>query len=62
MLQIFAYDFGSHYQIIVTDGTEKNTFEYDFGVDQPIQISANEALLLTQAEIKKNSAPTRIDL
>ena len=58
---VFAYDFGTHYQIIVTDGTNENSFVYEFTKDQDVETSIKEAKLLAEHEVsKKDYIPTPI--
>lgn len=61
-MNVYAYEYPTTYQIIVTDGTEQNTLSYDFGKEQSVEVSANEALLLAQAEISKAAVPTPVIL
>lgn len=61
-MQAFAYDYGTYYQLIVTDGTETNTFSFNFSKDQDIQKSLNEANLLAQTEMDKRAAPKPVAL
>lgn len=49
----FAYNYGTYYQIIVTDGTEENSFVYVFGTVQDIEISVVEARRLAEDEVVK---------
>lgn len=56
----FAYEYPTHYEIIVTGGTEANSFSYDFGKEQDIEISVTESLLLAQLEIERKQPPTPI--
>lgn len=51
-MQTFAYEYPSCFQVIVTDGTEQNSFEYLFNKDQNIETSINESVLLAQLEIE----------
>lgn len=57
----FAYDYGNYYQVIVTDGTDTNSFSYDFGKEQDIEVSIKESVLLAQLEIdRRNPVPIAI--
>lgn len=59
-MMTFAYEYPIIFQIIVTDGTDTNSFSYNFGKDQGIEISVNESLLLAQCEIDKRAQPVPI--
>jgi len=58
----FAYDYGTYNQVIVTDGTDENSYVYEFGVDQDIETSIKEATLLAEFEVEKKQPfiPTAI--
>jgi hypothetical protein len=57
----FAYEYPSYFQVIVTDGTETNSFEYQFTKDQNIETSVNESVLLAELEIaNRNPMPKPI--
>jgi hypothetical protein len=53
----FAYEYPTHYQIIVTDGTEKGSFVYDFSKEQDVVVSEKEAKLLAQFELDQRQTP-----
>jgi hypothetical protein len=60
-MQTFAFEYPSYYQVIVTDGTEINSFEYKFSKNQNIETSINESVLLAEMEIaNRNPIPTPI--
>lgn len=54
----FAYDYGTHNQVIVTDGTDENSFTYDFGKEQDIEVSIIESVRLAELEVARNQPPT----
>jgi hypothetical protein len=57
----FAYEYPSYYQVIVTDGTEENSFEYQFTKEQNIDISIKESVLLAELEMEnRNPIPASI--
>lgn len=56
----FAYDYGTYNQVIVTDGTDNNSFVYDFGKDQDIEISIAESVRLAESEIVRKQPQTPI--
>jgi hypothetical protein len=53
----FVYEFNDYYQIIVTDGSESNTLEFNFNKEQDLEISVREANLsfdyASQKEVPK---------
>lgn len=49
----FAYDYGTYYQVIVTDGTEDNSFAYPYVIDQDIEVSILEATRLAEDEVAR---------
>lgn len=58
----FAYDYVIYNQVIVTDGTDVNSFVYEFGKDQNIETSISESILLAEFEVTKKQTfiPTAI--
>lgn len=57
----FAYEYPIHYEIIVTDGTDTNSFSYVFGKEQDIETSITESVLLAQLEIdRRNPVPVPV--
>lgn len=49
----FAYDYGLYYQVIVTDGTEDNSYVYDWGTDQDVDVSVLESTRLAELEVAR---------
>jgi hypothetical protein len=61
----YAYEYPNRYQIIVSDGTEPNSFVYKFGKDQDIETSVTESIRLAELAVEKkqlSSNPTPITL
>ncbi|WP_424766293.1 hypothetical protein [Paenibacillus sp. sgz302251] len=56
----FVYEYPAYYQILVTDGTETNSFSYNWGKDQDLETSEREALLLAESEIASRQAPVMV--
>lgn len=57
----FAYVYPTFIEIIVTDGSDINSFSYPFGKDQDVEISITESLLLAQHEMNlRNPTPVAI--
>lgn len=56
----FAYNYGSYNQVIVTDGTDENSFVYPFGTDQDIEISILEATRLAEDEVSRKQPPAPV--
>jgi hypothetical protein len=56
----FAYAYETFNRVIVTDGTEENSFIYDFGKSQDVEISVIESVRLSELEIAKKQQQTPI--
>lgn len=62
-MNVYAYDYVTFYDIIATDGSEDNTYDYQFDKSQDVSKSADEATLLAQAAIDaKSITPTVVSL
>jgi len=44
----FAYAYETFNRVIVTDGTDENSYLYDFGKSQDIEISITESVRLAE--------------
>jgi hypothetical protein len=70
MLTVTAVDTGISYLFTVTDGTEENTYQYEFSKQVPegltknqyLQNCKNESLALAQYEIDKKQPPEELEI
>ena len=56
----FAYAYETFNRVIVTDGTDENSYLYDFGKSQDIEISITESVRLAESEIARKQPQTPI--
>lgn len=56
-MNAFAYSYGTYNQVIVTDGTPENSYTYDFGTDQDIEVSVTESIRLAELEVSAKQPP-----
>lgn len=70
MLTVKAYDTGIFYEFTVTDGTEENTFVYDYvkqppdgaTTDEYLQNCKNESIALAQWEMDQKAPPQELNI
>lgn len=56
----FAYEYPTHIEVIVTDGTDEGTVTFNFSKEQDAETSVNEAILLVEAATAPAEIPVPV--
>lgn len=60
-MKTFAYEYPFYYEILVTDGTQENSYNYHFTKEQDLEISIKESKLLAEHDSNlKNPIPISV--